>query len=134
MSTLRLNSEREHDKTPAEQASKITNSSDYTTEVYREAYNEFSEEIISEEEEEIIEEVTESDYSEDDDEAYDENKDGDVEEGYDDEEDYGDYYGDDLTYSDEEDSNQSNSEADRHVLLVNAIGAGNDADGGDSNE
>ena len=79
--------------------------------------------------------MTESDYSDDHEEEYDENKDGDEEEeGYDDEEEYGDYYGDDLTYSDEEDSNQSDSEADRHVLLVNAIGAGNDVDGGDSNE
>ena len=78
--------------------------------------------------------MTESDYNDDDDEDYDDHMDDDEEEGYDDEEAYGDYYGDDLTYSDEEDSNQSDSDADRHVLLVNAIGAGNDVDGGDSNE
>ena len=75
--------------------------------------------------------MTESDYSEDED--YDDNmNEG---KGYDDDEEpYGDYYGDDLTYTDEEDSNQSDSEADRHVLLVNAVGAGNDVAGGDSNE
>ena len=73
--------------------------------------------------------MTESDYSEDED--YDDHMD--EGEGYDDDEEpYGDCYGDDLTYSDEEESNHSDS--DRHVLLVNAIGAGNDAEGGDSNE
>lgn len=113
----------EHDQNPAENTSQtITNSSEYMTEVYREAYNEFSEEIISEEEEEIIEEVTESDYSDDDD--YDDDE---VEE-------YGGYYGDDLTYSDEKDSNQHDSESDRHVRLINAVSAGNDGGGGDSNE
>ena len=58
--------------------------------------------------------MTESDYSDDDE-----------------EEDYGDYYGDDLSYSDE-----INSGTDRHVLLVNAVGADGDRDrsGGDSNE
>ena len=77
--------------------------------------------------------MTESDYNDDNEEAYVENMGEDEGEGYDDDEEaYGDYYGDDLTYSDEEDSNQSDS--DRHVLLVNAIGAGNDAEGGDSNE
>ena len=90
--------------------------------MYREAYQEFSEEIISEEEEEIIEEVTESDYS--DDEDYDD----------DEEEEYGDYYGDDLSYSDEADGSQINSGTDRHVLLINAVGAGVDGGGGDSNE
>lgn len=110
----------EHDQNPAENTSQtITNSSEYMTEVYREAYNEFSEEIISEEEEEIIEEVTESDYSDDDDDEV---------------EDYEAYYGDDLTYSDEKDSNQHDSESDRHVRLINAVSAGNDGGGGDSNE
>ena len=55
--------------------------------------------------------MTESDYSDDE------------------EEEYGDYYGDDLSYSDE-----INSGTDRHVLLVNAVGVDGDRGGGDSNE
>ena len=79
--------------------------------------------------------MTESDYNDDNEEAYVENMGEDEGEGYDDDEEaYGDYYGDDLTYSDDEDSNQSDSDSERHVLLVNAIGTGNDVAGGDSNE
>ena len=97
-----------------------TTPSEYTTETYREAYNDFSEERISEEDE-IIEEVTESDYSDDDDDDMDDVT----------EEEYGEYYGDDLAYSDEEDGLQNESLTDRHVLLVNAVGVDG---GGDSNE
>ena len=97
-----------------------TTPSEYTTETYREAYNDFSEERISEEDE-IIEEVTESDYSDDDDDDMDDVT----------EEEYGEYYGDDLAYSDEEDGLQNESLTDRHVLLVNAVGVDG---GGDSND